>query len=86
MKTIKAEPRQGDKVAVIIRVDSTVQEEIILTAKEGMKLASEILNALPNAPIRSWPIVCGSFYKSRLCIVGGQAPNSAILTGNVLAS
>jgi len=53
MKTIKAEPRQGDKVAVIIRVDSTVQEEIILTAKEGMKLASEILNALPNAPIRS---------------------------------
>ena len=53
IKTIKAEPRQGDKVAVIIRVDSTLQEEIILTAKEGMALASEILNALPNAPIRS---------------------------------
>ena len=51
MKTIKAEPRQGDKVAVIIRVDSTLQE-IILTAKEGMELANEILNALPNAPIR----------------------------------
>jgi len=52
MKTIRAEPRLGNKVAVIIEVDSTLQEEIILTADEGIKLANEILNALPDTPIR----------------------------------
>ena len=45
--------RQGNKVAVIIQVNSTLQEEIILTASEGMKLADEILTALPETPIRS---------------------------------
>jgi hypothetical protein len=53
MKTIRAEPRQGNKVAFIIQVNSTLQEEIILTASEGMKLANEILTALPDTPIRS---------------------------------
>jgi len=53
MKRMRVEPRQGNKVAVIIEVDSTLQEEIILTASEGMKLANEILGALPNTPIRS---------------------------------
>ena len=52
MKTIRAEGRQENKVAVIIQVDSTLQEEIILTASEGMKLANEILAALPDTPIR----------------------------------
>jgi hypothetical protein len=50
MKTIRAEPRQGTKVAVIIQVNSTLQEETILTASEGMKLANEILTALPDTP------------------------------------
>ena len=52
MKTIRAEPRLGNKVTVIIEVDSTLQEEIILTADEGIKLANEILTALPDTPIR----------------------------------
>jgi len=52
MKRVRAEPRNVNKVAVIIEVDSTLQEEIILTADEGNKLANEILNALPDTPIR----------------------------------
>ena len=52
MKTMRAEPRQGNKVAVIIEVDSILQEEIILKASEGVKLANEILNALTDTPIR----------------------------------
>jgi len=47
MKTIRAEPRQGSSVAIMIKVDSTLQEEIILTAEEGIRLAKEILSAPP---------------------------------------
>jgi hypothetical protein len=53
MKTIRAEPRKGNVVALIIEVDSTLQEEIVLTAEEGIRLANQILVALPDTPIRS---------------------------------
>jgi hypothetical protein len=45
MKTIRAEPRKGNVVALIIEVDSTLQEEIVLTAEEGIRLANQILAA-----------------------------------------
>ena len=54
MRAVRAEPRPGGAVAVIIDVDSTVQEEITLTAEEGTRLAREILAAFPDtadAPI-----------------------------------
>ena len=41
-------------MAVIIDVDSMIQEEIVLTAEEAIRLAREILAAVPDtfdAPI-----------------------------------
>ena len=53
MKRVKAEQRKGNTIALIIEVESTLQEAIILTQEEGMRLANEIPKALLDTPIRS---------------------------------